>query len=33
VQVGGNIVIDFASLGNDAGVLGAAMVAKQALLK
>jgi glucokinase len=30
VQVGGNIVIDFASLGNDAGVLGAAMVAKQA---
>ncbi len=30
VQVGGNIVIEFASLGNDAGVLGAAMVAKQA---
>jgi glucokinase len=30
VQVGENIVIDFASLGNDAGVLGAAMVAKQA---
>ena len=30
VQVGGNLVIDFASLGNDAGVLGAAMVAKQA---
>jgi glucokinase len=30
VQVGGNIIIDFASLGNDAGVLGAAMVAKQA---
>ncbi len=33
VQVGGNIVIDFASLGNDAGVLGAAMVAKQAYKK
>jgi glucokinase len=33
VQVGGNIVIDFASLGNDAGVLGAAMVAKQAYQK
>lgn len=30
VQVGGNIIIDFASLGNDAGVLGAAMIAKQA---
>ncbi|MGI9470226.1 MAG: ROK family protein [Rubripirellula sp.] len=30
-QVGGNIQIEFASLGNDAGVLGAAMVAKQAL--
>lgn len=30
VQVGDNIVIDFASLGNDAGVLGAAMVAKLA---
>jgi glucokinase len=30
VQVGGNIVVEFASLGNDAGVLGAAMVAKQA---
>lgn len=30
VQVGDNILIDFASLGNDAGVLGAAMVAKQA---
>lgn len=29
VQVGGNVVIDFASLGNDAGLLGAAMVAKQ----
>lgn len=29
VQVGGNIVIDFASLGNDAGIVGAAMVAKQ----
>lgn len=29
VQVGANIVIDFASLGNDAGVLGAAMVVKQ----
>jgi len=33
VQVGGNIIIDFASLGNDAGVLGAAMVAKQAYEK
>ena len=30
VQVGENVVIDFASLGNDAGVLGAAMVAKSA---
>jgi glucokinase len=29
VQVGGNVVIEFASLGNDAGLLGAAMVAKQ----
>ncbi|MFK8114211.1 MAG: ROK family protein [Rubripirellula sp.] len=29
VQVGGNIIIEFASLGNDAGVLGGAMVAKQ----
>jgi glucokinase len=29
VQVGGNLIIEFASLGNDAGVLGAAMVAKQ----
>lgn len=29
VQVGGNLIIDFASLGNDAGLLGAAMVAKQ----
>ncbi len=29
VQVGGNVIIDFASLGNDAGMLGAAMVAKQ----
>jgi glucokinase len=29
VQVGGNVSIDFASLGNDAGLLGAAMVAKQ----
>ena len=29
VQVGGNVIIDFASLGNDAGLLGAAMVAKQ----
>lgn len=28
VQVGGNIQIDFASLGNDAGVLGAALVVK-----
>lgn len=28
-QVGGKLVIDFATLGNDAGVLGAAMVAKQ----
>ena len=33
VQVGGNIEVDFASLGNDAGVLGAAMVAKQAVTK
>ena len=33
VQVGGNINIEFASLGNDAGVLGAAMVAKQAYTK
>ena len=33
VQVGGNIVIEFASLGNDAGVVGAAMVAKQAFEK
>ena len=31
VQVGGNMQIEFATLGNDAGVLGAAMVAKQAL--
>lgn len=30
VQVGGNMTIEFASLGNDAGLLGAAMVAKQA---
>lgn len=29
VQVGTNIQIDFATLGNDAGVLGAAMIAKQ----
>jgi glucokinase len=29
VQVGGNVQIEFASLGNDAGLLGAAMVAKQ----
>ena len=29
VQVGSNLKIEFASLGNDAGVLGAAMVAKQ----
>ena len=29
VQVGENLEIDFASLGNDAGVLGAAMVAKR----
>ena len=29
VQVGGNMVIDFATLGNDAGVLGAAMVSVQ----
>jgi len=29
VQVGTNMTIDFASLGNDAGVLGAAMVARQ----
>ncbi len=29
VQVGGNVKIEFASLGNDAGLLGAAMVAKQ----
>ncbi len=33
VQVGGNIMIDYASLGNDAGVLGAAMIAKQAYEK
>ncbi len=30
VQVGGNMSIEFASLGNDAGVLGAATFAKQA---
>lgn len=30
VQVGGNIQIDFASLGNDAGVLGAALVVRRA---
>lgn len=30
VQVGGNIHIDFASLGNDAGVLGAALVVQHA---
>lgn len=30
VQVGGNIAVEFAELGNDAGVLGAALVAKQA---
>ncbi len=30
VQVGGNIKIEFASLANDAGLLGAALVAKQA---
>ncbi len=29
VQVGENITIEFASLGNDAGILGAAMVAKR----
>jgi glucokinase len=29
VQVGGNLIIDFATLGNDAGLLGAAMVAEQ----
>ncbi|WP_419189073.1 ROK family protein [Stieleria marina] len=29
VQVGGNIKIEFATLGNNAGMLGAAMVAKQ----
>jgi glucokinase len=29
VQVGTNMQIDFATLGNDAGVLGAAMIAKQ----
>ena len=29
VQVGGNIKIEFATLGNDAGLLGAAMAAKQ----
>jgi len=27
-QVGGNVVIEFASLGNDAGMLGAAMLAR-----
>ena len=31
VQVGGNMTIEFASLGNDAGMLGAAMFANQAL--
>lgn len=31
VQVGDNMQIEFATLGNDAGLLGAAMVAKQAL--
>ncbi|EMI40293.1 ROK family protein [Rhodopirellula sp. SWK7] len=30
VQVGGNLIVDFASLGNDAGIVGAALVAKQA---
>jgi len=29
IQVGGNMTIEFASLGNDAGLLGASMVAKQ----
>ncbi|TWU48258.1 ROK family protein [Rubripirellula reticaptiva] len=29
VQVGGNMKVEFATLGNDAGVLGAAMVAKK----
>ena len=29
VQVGGNVVIDFASLGNDAGKLGAASLASR----
>ena len=29
VQVGGNLIIEFATLGNDAGLLGAAMVAEQ----
>lgn len=32
VQVGGNMTIEFATLGNDAGVLGAAMVARAAAL-
>ena len=31
-QVGGNISIEFATLGNDAGMLGAAMLAKQAVI-
>ncbi|WP_246112635.1 ROK family protein [Allorhodopirellula solitaria] len=29
-QVGQNLIVDFASLGNDAGILGAALVARQA---
>ena len=32
VQVGGNIKIEFATLGNDAGMLGAAMLAKRAIV-
>jgi glucokinase len=31
LEVGSNLNIEFASLGNDAGVLGAAMVAEQAI--
>jgi glucokinase len=31
LEVGSNLNIEFASLGNDAGVLGAAMVAQQAI--
>ena len=32
-QVGNNLTLEFASLGNDAGVIGAAMVAQQVMSK